>query len=1147
MKKKLFLLNALAAVLVCGTGRAQSLAEGGQFKDRLLPMQGNVMSSETWGAAASKPRLVDNGIEDDTYSYWGGNIVLDDNGKYHIHVSGWPESSAKGHATWSSGSMVYHAVSDNPWGPYVNVATIGKGHNSETYRARDGRYVTYIINGRYISESLDGPWEFGNFNFDQRQRPLLRGTDTSVSLSNMSFTRRHDGSFLAIDRGGSIWVSVDGVEEYRQITDATVYTGNAGAKEDPVLWRDSLQYHMIVNDYNARIAYYSRSLDGIHWTTEPGRAYDTSISRHEDGSMEEWYKFERPKIFQDTEGRAAYMNFAVIDTVKSADKANDNHSSKNIVLPLNPGMLMEVLGTEAVTASTASIQVRIKATGDFCPATDVNVQSLRFGVSSLVVYGKGAAATASETDGRDLIVTFPGADTGIAPAEFAPMMLGRDNKGAMIYGYAKMPAVNYTPAILSAMRPAVGADNKAASVIVENFGLSSSAETTVKVSTQSGTLIAEGKGEPIAPYGKTTVILTPKTIVPAGTTSLVVTFHENGKEIERCRLTTKEITDRQEELKELINTANSLLADGSKSNGREEMSQTLAEAIAAQNNYCETVLDDCISKMRTAIKRFRAANNEVQESYDFYTWALMDGATIGMTDDYVQVNGVNVPVADEMRCGNYVVKFNGRLAFNHGVSNFDLRNKGEGDASTGLFDFNKDSYFCVLNLNPGDKVTLNITGEEAFFASDNALPETAGATGKTVAVGEKVISGTTYVMTGEEGTKVRLDIKGVHYTTIKKVTLITSDKESISAPQICVTGARYGQRTVTIIPGVGSAQTEAEATFYTLDGTQPTPESPLYDAPFSIESTTTVKAISTLYDGSVSDETTTVVEAGTTLGLNNPSFSISGMEETLGNHLSPVVTAQFDNSSVIGNPEVSLYCTFNGNAVSLPYTFEESGTLTAILTAEGYDDASASVTLAGKYTEDRSIDYAGITAAEVVPILGTSWSVGTEPTRWAYWNSAYEYYVATSSNATDPQALGDFVLCDGGVSLLMDCGMGKNTLNGTTKYRTKNIADESIICYAVNDSYTKTRDFTPYYIYDSQSSYAFNLVGNHTLAQVSVYVPDRSGEDAITRIDAERDTSGYLYDAHGRLVKHFSFSHQAKERLPKGMYIDNNGRKFIVK
>ena len=103
------------------------------------------------------------------------------------------------------------------------------------------------------------------------------------------------------------------------------------------------------------------------------------VSFRKDGAVEHWFKYERPKVFQDEKGRAVQMNFAVIDTIKWNDLPNDKHSSKNISIPLNKGMLLSVLNEEEITPSTRTIEVKIAAESGFNPQTDVDVKSLRFG------------------------------------------------------------------------------------------------------------------------------------------------------------------------------------------------------------------------------------------------------------------------------------------------------------------------------------------------------------------------------------------------------------------------------------------------------------------------------------------------------------------------------------------------------------------------------------------------------------------------------------------------------------------------------------------------------------------------------------------------------------------------------------------------
>jgi hypothetical protein len=224
-----------------------------------------------------------------------------------------------------------------------------------------------------------------------------------------------------------------GLSTYNQLTDKRVYPAVEGAFEDPVVWRDHVQYHLIVNDWLGRIAFYLRSKDGITWVTDPGEAYIPGISKHEDGRVEDWFKYERMKVFQDEYGRAIQANFAVIDTLKKEDQSNDNHSSKNISIPLNPGLLLAILDKQPITPATKTVRVKIFAEKGFNPHTDVDITSLRFGASTEVNFGKGCKAKSSEKSGNDLIVTFDANGNSITADEFAPKLIGKTTSGSLLY------------------------------------------------------------------------------------------------------------------------------------------------------------------------------------------------------------------------------------------------------------------------------------------------------------------------------------------------------------------------------------------------------------------------------------------------------------------------------------------------------------------------------------------------------------------------------------------------------------------------------------------------------------------------------------------------------------------------------------------
>lgn len=516
----------------------KQLVKGARFMDRFLPMKGNVLSSDTWGADCVLPRYVDNGIEDGIWSYWGGNIRKGEDGKYHLFVCGWLECSPKGHMEWPN-SYVFHTVSDNLTGPFKPVRIIGKGHNPEMFRAKDGRYVVYVIDGRYVSDDLNGKWEYGKFDFNARDRRIIEG------LSNLSFAQREDSSYVMVCRGGGIWVSRDGLSEYNQLTDKRVYPDVDGRFEDPVIWRDHIQYHLIVNDWLGRIAFYLRSKDGVNWVVDPGEAYMPGVAVHADGQVEDWFKYERLKVYQDKYGRAIQANFAVIDTLKNEDKPFDHHSSKNISIPLNPGLLLTILDEKPITSGTKTIHVKIQAEEGFNPQTDIDVNSLRFGASEEVNYGRGCQVLTTENAGKDLIVTFNGKGNGITKDEFAPKLIGKYKDGRMLYGYARLPYIDYIEPILSARAPVFTKSGKGleCTVEVQNFGQVESKKALVEVGyKKEGKTIKVASGMVLAlkPYEKTDLLLSAKDRFEEGKEyDLIVTLYSGKKVLSTFNLKKK--------------------------------------------------------------------------------------------------------------------------------------------------------------------------------------------------------------------------------------------------------------------------------------------------------------------------------------------------------------------------------------------------------------------------------------------------------------------------------------------------------------------------------------------------------------------------------------------------------------------------------
>lgn len=505
-----------------------NLVYGGRFMDRFLPMpELHKMTVNTWGAKGVIPRDTLNGIEDEAWSYWGGNIRKIEDGNYHLFVCRWAEDSEKGHMAWPD-SEVVHAIAKSALGPYKVVAEIGKGHNPEWYMTKNGKYVVYVIDGYYVADSIDGPWTYAQFDFDNRDRPIIEG------LSNLTFAQREDGSFVMICRGGGVWISKDGLSKWHQVSNSSIYPPVDGRFEDPVIWKTQVQYHLIVNDWLGRIAWYLRSKDGIHWKVDPGEAYMPGVAQHQDGTTEDWFKYERLKVMQDNHDRATQANFAVIDTIKWNDLPNDNHSSKLITIPLSLGKLISITNKKPVTGKTKKITLFIRAEKGFDPNTDIDFESLRFGAPELVDFGKGFKFEKVVKKGKDALVTFTGTDNGLTEDNFTAKLLGKDTAGNLLFGYSKLPGTNYLEPTLSARKPVQNISGKGLDVVVENFGLMTSPESKVQVFIIDGAqhkALGTIRVPPIKPYESSTIhIETTSKFSGDGEKSYLVVRKEGNKE-----------------------------------------------------------------------------------------------------------------------------------------------------------------------------------------------------------------------------------------------------------------------------------------------------------------------------------------------------------------------------------------------------------------------------------------------------------------------------------------------------------------------------------------------------------------------------------------------------------------------------------------
>lgn len=478
----------------------KKLVEGGQFKDRILPMPiyDKLENVDLWGTDAVIPRDIHNGIEGTKWSYWGGNPVLGKDGKYHMAICRWPEE--KGHWGWPK-SEVAHCVSDAPTGPYTITKTILEmGHNPEVIKLKDGKYLLHTMGGNiYTSEMMTGPWKpEGVMEIDIRGHKGISHFNT-----NLTGEVRADNSILFLTKRGDVIISKDSLLGPYKMVSSHNYSRYSGYPEDPVLWKSRHQYHAIYNHAIDRKSVYMRSIDGIHWLHESGEPYDSSIFRYEDGTTNNWYKYERPKIVKDKLGRATHLSLAVIDVAKNQDKGNDRHSSKNVIMPLIVERLIQILNKEAVTSSTSEIKLEILSEQGFDPTQQLDVPSLRLGTAAEVNFGGGAIVKKTEVSKKGVILTFKGTIGEIAGEDYDLKLLGKSKSGEMLFGYALFPNKKENPASLITVPVAYVNDKKLLVTSVENYGLDVSATSKVQIveyTREGKKLIKESTVPVLKPY-----------------------------------------------------------------------------------------------------------------------------------------------------------------------------------------------------------------------------------------------------------------------------------------------------------------------------------------------------------------------------------------------------------------------------------------------------------------------------------------------------------------------------------------------------------------------------------------------------------------------------------------------------------------------
>lgn len=256
----------------------------------------------------------------------------------------------------------------------------------------------------------------------------------------------------------------------------------------------------------------------------------------------------------------------------------------------------------------------------------------------------------------------------------------------------------------------------------------------------------------------------------------------------------------------------------------------------------------------------------------------------------------------------------------------------------------KDVYFSITNLSAGDRVTISFTSKNIYgilFTNSNVTGKFGDYSNSYTVVEngvpeiwDQMFTENTYTV-NKDG-QLDLQLKK-NETIITKIVITTEKTESVSSPTIATTGANGNTRTISITKGASSFGSSVK-TYYTTDGTDPSSESTEYtDAPFTIDETKTIKAVSISSTGVASDIASTEIAAGTKIQLIAPYRTTISHEGSI-----TTLSLNSNQSGVTGNPTATIAYTINDGAETeiasgTTITVNDGEKLTYYAKANGYD------------------------------------------------------------------------------------------------------------------------------------------------------------------------------------------------------------------
>lgn len=298
---------------------------------------------------------------DPSFFQWGGSVIRDQDGTYHMFYSRWPKENPRGMSGWLYESEIARATAAKPEGPYQHQEVVLHGfgkpqparwdasnaHNPHVARMKDpvsGKYRYYlyfiatrdddtmeddwmdnIINQRVgiaVADHLAGPWT-------RHKDPVVEMPNAALHhyLVNPGVCQLPDGRFLMVLKGRGTgkngkprgyrqgWALAD-KPEGPFIVQNNLLIPDSFLAEDPYVWVQDGWILAVVKDWRGKISGTTgisfvrgkmQADNTVDWTIPPHALVAQKQIGWDDATSTKLDRIERPSILVNETGQPTHL------------------------------------------------------------------------------------------------------------------------------------------------------------------------------------------------------------------------------------------------------------------------------------------------------------------------------------------------------------------------------------------------------------------------------------------------------------------------------------------------------------------------------------------------------------------------------------------------------------------------------------------------------------------------------------------------------------------------------------------------------------------------------------------------------------------------------------------------------------------------